>query len=120
MLEEGSQLNVGNKELQIDRAMDPSEYLSGACFGRGGITDTPLPPLMSSSALSKQFIPLKPVALNPSSVRPAAPPVPEAAVPRRKVIDLEPVNLLSQQGTQLLKTQSDNGKGAQLYWTANW
>jgi DNA repair and recombination protein RAD54B len=111
---------VGNKELQIDRAMQPSEYLSGACFGRGGIVDTLLPPLTNSSALSKQFIPLKPVALNPYCVRPAAPPDPGASVSRRKVIDLEPVNLLSQQVTQPQKAQSENGNDAQSYWTANW
>jgi len=111
---------VGNKELQIDRAMQPSEYLSGACFGRGGIVDTPLPPLTNSSALSKQFIPLKPVALNPSCVRPAAQPDPGASVSRRKVIDLEPVNLLSQQVTQPQKAQSESGNDAQSYWTANW
>jgi DNA repair and recombination protein RAD54B len=119
VLGEGSQLHVGNKELQIDRAMQPSEYLSGACFGRGGIIDTPLPPLTNSTALSKQFIPLKPVALNPSFIRPPAPPKPEASVSRRKVIDLEPVSLLSQQVVQP-KAQSESGNDIQSYWTANW
>jgi len=119
VLEEGSQLHVGNKELQIDRAMQPSEYLSGACFGRGGIVDTPLPPLTNSIALSKQFLPLKPVALNPSFVRPPAPPKPEASVPRRKVIGLEPVSLLSQQVMQP-KVQSESSNDTQSYWTVNW
>jgi DNA repair and recombination protein RAD54B len=119
VLEEGSQLHVGNKELQIDRAMQPSEYLSGACFGRGGIIDTPLPPLANSTALSKQFIPLKPVALNPSFVRPPAQPKPETSVSRRKIIDLEPVNLLSQQLVQP-KAQQESSNDTQSYWTANW
>jgi DNA repair and recombination protein RAD54B len=110
---------VGNKELQLDRAMQSSEYLSGACFGRGGIIDTPLPPLTNSTALSKQFIPLKPVALNPSFVRPPPLPKPEASVSRRRVIDLEPVSLLSQQGMQP-KAQSESGNDTQSYWTANW
>ena len=120
MLEEGSQLSLGNKELEIDRAMQPSEYLSGACFGRGGIVDSSLPPLTNSTALTKQFIPLKPVALNPSVVRPPALPESEASVSQKKVIQLEPVNLLSQQVTQPPKAQSESGNDAQSYWTANW
>ncbi|KAH9998501.1 P-loop containing nucleoside triphosphate hydrolase protein [Russula compacta] len=118
ILEEGSQLNVGNKELQIDRAMQPSEYLSGACFGRGGISDTPLPPLTNSTSLSKQFIPLRPVALNPSSVR--LPVQSDAAVSHRKAIDLEPISLLSQPVTLSSKAQSKGDNDAQSYWTANW
>jgi DNA repair and recombination protein RAD54B len=111
---------LGNKELLIDRAMQPSEYLSGACFGRGSIVDSSLPPLTNSTALTKQFIPLKPVALNQSVVRPPAPPESEASVSRRKVVELEPVNLLSQHATQSSKAQSESGNDAQSYWTANW
>jgi DNA repair and recombination protein RAD54B len=117
-LEEGTQLNVGNKELQIDRAMQPSEYLSGSCFGRGGIGDRPLPPLTNSTALSKQFTPLKPVALNPSSVRPPTPR--EASFSQRKVIELEPIDLLSRPVTPSSRTESGGDDGAQSYWTANW
>ena len=95
--------------------MQASEYLSGACFGRGGISDTQLPPLTNSAALSRQFTPLKPVALNPPTVRPSAPPV--ASVSQRKVIELEPVNLLSQPA-KVLSKEGDND--AHLYWTANW
>jgi DNA repair and recombination protein RAD54B len=100
--------------------MQPSEYLSGACFGRGGIVDSSLPPLTNSTALTKQFIPLKPVALNPSLLRPPAPPESEASVSRKKVIELEPINLLSQQVKQPLKAQSESRSEAQSYWTANW
>ncbi|KAH9961299.1 P-loop containing nucleoside triphosphate hydrolase protein [Russula dissimulans] len=118
VLEEGFQINLGNKELQLDRAMQPSEYLSGACFGRGGTSDTPLAPLATSSALSKQFVPLKPVALNPYSMRP---PVSHgASVLPRKPIDLEPINLLSRPVTPSSKAQSEGGNDAQSYWTANW
>jgi hypothetical protein len=94
-----------------------SEYLSGACFGRGGFADTQLSPLTNSAALSRQFTPLKPVALNPPTVRPPAPPV--ASVSQRKVIELEPVSLLSQPVKTLSKVHSEDND-AHLYWTANW
>jgi hypothetical protein len=100
--------------------MQPSEYLSGACFGRGSIVDNSLPPLTNSTALTKQFIPLKPVALNRSVVRHPAPPESEASVSQRKVVELEPINLLSQQVIQSPKTQSESANDAQSYWTANW
>jgi hypothetical protein len=118
VLEEGAHLTVGNKELHLDRAIEPSEYLSGSCFGRGGTGDTPLPPLTSSTALSKQFIPLKPVALNPSSVRLSA--SREASIPQRKVIELEPINLLSPPVVLSSRAESEGGHNAQSHWTANW
>jgi hypothetical protein len=98
--------------------MQTSEYLSGACFGRGGFADTQFPPLTNSAALSRQFTPLKPVALNPPTVRPPAPPVP--SVSQRKVIELEPVSLFSQPAKTLSKARSEGDHDAHLYWTANW
>lgn len=118
ILENGVQLTVGNKELEIDRAMQPSEYLSGACFGRGGTSDAPLPPLTNSVSLSRQFVPLRPVALNPSTIRP--PTAPESSVSRRKAIDLEPVSLLSGPTSSSSKGQSGGDDDSQTYWTANW
>ncbi|KAI9442270.1 SNF2 family N-terminal domain-containing protein [Lactarius indigo] len=118
VLESGVQLTVGNKELEIDRAMQPSEYLSGACFGRGDMSDAPLPPLTNSVSLSRQFVPLRPVALNPSTVRP--PTAPKISVSQRKVIELEPVTLLSEPTASSSKEQPGSGDNAQSYWTANW
>jgi DNA repair and recombination protein RAD54B len=118
VLESGVQLTVGNKELEVDRAMQPSEYLSGACFGRGGMGDAPLPPLTNSVSLSKQFVPLRPVALNPSTIR--LPSAPESSVSQRKVIELEPVSLLSRPTGPSSKGQSGSDDDAQSYWTANW
>ena len=109
---------MGNKELQIDRAMQASEYLSGACFGRTGTSDIQPPPLTNSGALSRQFTPLKPVALNPTTVR--RPAQPKASVPQGKVIDLEPVNLLSQPAIPSSNVPLEGGNDADLYWTANW
>ena len=111
-------MSLGNKELLIDRAMQASEYLSGACFGRGGFADTQSLPLTNSAALSRQFTPLKPVALNPPTVCPPAPPA--ASVSRRKVIELEPVSLLSQPAKASSKVHSEGDNDAHLYWTANW
>lgn len=108
---------MGNKELQIDRAMQASEYLSGACFGRAGTGDIQLPPLTNSGALSRQFTPLKPVALNPTVHLPAPP---RASVSQGKVIDLEPVNLLSQPVIPSSNVTLEGGNDADLYWTANW
>ncbi|KAI9463687.1 P-loop containing nucleoside triphosphate hydrolase protein [Lactarius psammicola] len=118
ILENGVQLTVGNKELEIDRAMQPSEYLSGSCFGRGGTGDAPLPPLTNSVSLLRQFVPLRPVALNPSTIRP--PTAPESSVSLRKVIELEPVSLLSRPTAPSPKGQSGGDDDAQSYWTVNW
>jgi DNA repair and recombination protein RAD54B len=109
---------LGNKELQVDRVLQASEYLSGACFGRGGIGDMQLPRLTNSTALSRQFTPLRPVALNPPTVRLPAPPV--ASVSQGKAIDLEPVNLMSQPVLPSSKVHPEGGNDAHLYWTANW
>ena len=98
--------------------MQASEYLSGACFGRGGFADTQLPSLTNSAALSRQFTPLKPVALNPPTIRRPAPPV--ASVSQKKVIELEPVSLFSQPAKTLSKVHSEEDNNAHLYWTANW
>jgi DNA repair and recombination protein RAD54B len=117
LLESGAQLTLGNKELEIDRAMQPSEYLSGACFGRGGMGDAPLPPLTNSVSLAKQFVPLRPVALNPSAIR--LPTVPDSSVSQRKAIELEPVSLVSRP-TAPPKRESGHDDDAQSYWTANW
>ena len=117
MLENGVQLTVGNKQLELDRAMQPSEYLSGACFGRGGMGDAPLP-LTNSVSLSRQFVPLRPVALNPSTIRP--PTAAEPSIPQRKVIELEPVSLLSRSTAPPSKGQSGGDDDAQSYWTVNW
>jgi len=43
VLESGVQLTVDNKELEIDLAMQTSECLSGACFGRGGVLTLSVP-----------------------------------------------------------------------------
>ncbi|KAI0266687.1 P-loop containing nucleoside triphosphate hydrolase protein [Gloeopeniophorella convolvens] len=118
VLEEGAQLRVGNKELEIDRALQPSEYLSGACFGRGSIDVASLAPLTNSTALSKQFVPLKPVALNSTGTRVSI--LPAASGPQRKTIELEPVNLLSHSGAPPSKPPLLSGNDSQVYWTANW
>jgi DNA repair and recombination protein RAD54B len=73
-MKEGLQFSVGGKEVEIDRAVPRVDYLSGACFGRGPVLD-PGPSLSSSSALTRKFVPLKPVVLNPSTTlrKPSAP-----------------------------------------------
>ncbi len=98
--------------------MQASEYLSGACFGRSDLVEAQLPPLTNSASLSRQFTPLKPVALNPPTVRPPAPPA--ASVSQRKVIELEPVSLLSRPVKPSSKVHSEGDNDARLYWTANW
>ena len=58
-LGEGSELKLGDREMEIDCPVSRADYLSGACFGRG----TPFnPPIANSPGASKQFAPLKPNA----------------------------------------------------------
>ena len=65
-LEEGSQLSVGGKELEIDRSVARHEYLSGECFGRAGGGAGPIAS-SSSTSLAKKFTPLRPLTINPGT-----------------------------------------------------
>ncbi|KAI0344614.1 hypothetical protein BDW22DRAFT_1482814 [Trametopsis cervina] len=59
---DGSEFSLGGKELQIDRAIQASEYFSGTCFANGVVVNAPEPAttLRSSATAAKQFTPLKP------------------------------------------------------------
>ncbi|KAA1474331.1 hypothetical protein DENSPDRAFT_840910 [Dentipellis sp. KUC8613] len=115
---EGTQLTVGGKELEIDRSISRSEYLSGECFGRGPALLQNAPSLLSSSSLTKKFVPLKPVTMNASRAVKA----PSNPANGRKFIELEPVSLIStsSQPSSLHTSSSPVTSGTESYWTANW
>ena len=106
-LAEGSEFTVGSREVEIDHRLSREDFLSGRCFGRGGMPDT----LSTSSRLSaaKQFVPLRPKTLN-GDRNPAF----NAPAPEKRAVALEAVNLVSSAKTST-KTQSKD-----TYWTANW
>ncbi|KAJ7124910.1 SNF2 family N-terminal domain-containing protein [Mycena epipterygia] len=115
---EGRNLVVGGKDIELDRAITRTEYLSGTCFGDstpyssvqvvGSSTSKP-------TALSKQFVPLK--IKTSTTSRPQA----STSVPDRRVVPLQPVDLLSSViGNKSPKKALPTIKVEDSYWTANW
>ncbi|KAG6378110.1 P-loop containing nucleoside triphosphate hydrolase protein [Boletus reticuloceps] len=103
-VEEGGQYLFGGKEIGIDHPISRADYLSGKCFGRGSkVTSSSAAP--SAPTIQKQFVPLKPSNL-------ATP----YKTPTKKVVDLQPVNLLTGQSS----TTAQEPRGSKSYWTANW
>ena len=109
-ISEGVNFSVGSKELEVDHPVSRGEFLSGSCFGSNGFSS----PVQgqSSSASAKQYIPLRPKAIN--SFR--APAFKAALTAQEKQgVQLEPVSLVSsaeQRGAQ--------PKVRDSYWTVNW
>ncbi|KAF8557976.1 hypothetical protein OG21DRAFT_1494290 [Imleria badia] len=102
--EEGGEYLFGGKEVGIDHPISRADYLSGKCFGRGSkVASSAATP--STSTIQKQFVPLKPSNL-------ATP----YKTPTKKVVDLQPVNLISGQSN----TTAPEPRGSKSYWTANW
>ncbi|KAI0638193.1 P-loop containing nucleoside triphosphate hydrolase protein [Trametes polyzona] len=107
-LAEGSEFTLGSREVEIDHRLSREDFLSGRCFGRGGIPEVSASSLRPSAA--KQFVPLKPRTLN-GGKNPAyiVPPPAE-----KRGVALEAVNLVSAEKSAA-KSDVKNS-----YWTANW
>ncbi|KAJ7048171.1 P-loop containing nucleoside triphosphate hydrolase protein [Mycena amicta] len=102
--EQGRNLTVGGKELELDRSITREEFLSGECFGNSTVSI----PVASSSAISKStaskpFVPMKP-----------------RSHPQTKAVPLQPVDLLSTVNNQQPKVTVNLQGGDASYWTANW
>ena len=109
-LAEGSEFTVGSREVEIDHRLSREDFLSGRCFGRGGLPDAHT----TSSHLSaaRQFVPLRPKTLNGDRNPAYNAPAPVAS--EKRAVALEAVNLVSSAKTPT-KTHSKD-----TYWTANW
>lgn len=106
---EGCNFTVGNKELEIDCSVERRDFLSGKCFGRGSLSSPAAAMSSSLGAASKQFIPMRPKALN-SFKTPTT-----AATPERRGVQLEAIDLVSS------AEKSSPKPGVQAsFWTANW
>ncbi|KAI1786543.1 P-loop containing nucleoside triphosphate hydrolase protein [Ganoderma leucocontextum] len=109
-LAEGLEFTLGSKEIEIDHQLSRQDFLSGRCFGRGGISDTSTS--LSRPSTAKQFIPLKPKILN-GGKNPAYI-VPSVAEKEKRGVDLEPVSLANSSKSAQKSAARDS------YWTANW
>ncbi|CDO75591.1 hypothetical protein BN946_scf184858.g31 [Trametes cinnabarina] len=107
-LAEGSEFTVGSREVEIDHKLSREDFLSGRCFGRGGIPDSP--GLLSKPGPAKQFIPLRPKALNGGK----NPPYTALSVSGKRGVALEAVSLVSTEQPSQRSGRKDT------YWTANW
>ncbi|TBU32764.1 P-loop containing nucleoside triphosphate hydrolase protein [Dichomitus squalens] len=110
-LAEGVEFTLGSKEIEIDHQLNRQDFLSGRCFGRGGISDTSVSTSRPSAV--KQFVPLKPKTLN--GVKNPAYIVPSVTEKeKRSSVDLEPVGLVTSSNT------GQSTPARESYWTANW
>ncbi|KAI9001004.1 SNF2 family N-terminal domain-containing protein [Trametes punicea] len=109
-LVEGSEFTLGSREVEIDHRLSREDFLSGRCFGRG-ITESPAA-ASSRPGAAKQFIPLRPKALNggknPAYIAPSA------AETEKRCVALEAVSLVS------VQKSSPESHNRSTYWTANW
>lgn len=111
---DGATYLLNGKDIEIDRRIPREEYLSGACFGRGPAVVYPVAAPSTSGTLTKKFVPLKPMVLNPAVVK-----RPSTAASSSKVA-LEPVGLLASTENMPARASSSKSSGNDTYWTANW
>ena len=100
----GEEYQFGGKEIGIDHPISRADYLSGRCFGHDSsplITSCPAP--VNTSALSRQFKPLK------TSISYKTPAF------KKTAIELEPVGFISKGSGHPLQDRA-----IQSSWTANW
>ncbi|KAI0750810.1 P-loop containing nucleoside triphosphate hydrolase protein [Daedaleopsis nitida] len=111
-LAEGVEFVLGSREVEIDHRLSREDFLSGRCFGRGGLHDAPVS-MQALPSAAKQFVPLRPRTLN-GGKNPAyaVPPPPEK---EKRGVDLEPIGLVSSQQSAHKKHVARNS-----CWTANW
>ncbi|KAJ6607761.1 SNF2 family N-terminal domain-containing protein [Mycena sp. CBHHK59/15] len=114
---EGRSLVVGGKDVELDIAITRADFLSGACFGSGTTYSaaTASSSTNKPTALSKQFVPLK---IKSTTSLPST----ANGVSERKVLPLQPVDLLStlNNDTKSPKNAFPTIKVEDSYWTANW
>ncbi|RPD67158.1 hypothetical protein L226DRAFT_549783 [Lentinus tigrinus ALCF2SS1-7] len=110
-LAEGVEFSLGNREIEIDHQLLRTDFLSGRCFGRGGIAETSAAANSRPSA-AKQFVPLRPKTLNGG--RSSAYIAPQAEEKEKRGIELEAVNLVGSEKSTQKSLIRDS------YWTANW
>ncbi|TFK75322.1 hypothetical protein BDN72DRAFT_511952 [Pluteus cervinus] len=81
-LVEGTNFELGGRELELDRSIAEQEYLTGACFGRFGMDTTPVV-RENQPNTTKPFKPLKP-SLPTSSISPKQTPIQSELPPSSK------------------------------------
>lgn len=114
-LSEGISFKVGEKDIEIDREVSRADFLSGACFGRAACMPAESSIPARQSALTKQFVPLKPAVLNASHS-----PYDVSSRSGRHHIPLEPIDLIAVSNASAEKNFLPQSKGRDSHWTANW
>lgn len=106
---EGKNIKVNGKELELDRAISESEYLSGTCF-TGTASGALLPTSLSSTGLAKQFAPLK---INSTTTKSKSNFV--QAKPKPGPVVQPPLPMAGPSAQSATGTQTKES-----HWTANW
>ena len=110
-LYEGRTFCVSTKEIELERSLTKSEYLSGQCFGGSNIMTCPESAPNSEVRLSRQFVPLKMIC----------PPSLNLSVPESK--HSVPIQFITPSSTaQECSSKSDDAslESGASHWTVNW
>ncbi|KAJ3826895.1 SNF2 family N-terminal domain-containing protein [Lentinula raphanica] len=111
-LSDGKLLNIGGKDVELDRQISKQEYLSGTCFGTRSVVITQPAQETIKSASAKTFIPptirkAKP-NIEHSNQSSSTPPFTTELLPSRK-------------SNENLKSEPSTAESAKpSYWAANW
>ncbi|KLO18384.1 hypothetical protein SCHPADRAFT_899782 [Schizopora paradoxa] len=115
----GTMLMMQGREMEVDCAVSRDEYLSGRVFGRGGLSTTAPdnsgpPTSVSSSKLTKKFVPLRPVTNNAPLQRQQG--ASGTSIPKpRQGVELELVDLVNSSTKASRKDAS-----IKTHWIAHW
>lgn len=109
-LHEGRTFYVATKEIELERPLTKSEYLSGRCFDAPGVS-TGSPSVPNNGGLSRQFVPLK---INYPPILPSGISESKRSAPMR------PADPLLAVGNSSLLKEHTGLENSASHWTANW
>jgi len=102
---EGRNLSVASKEIELERTIPRSQFLSGLCFGRANTITIASPPVLSNTHAVKKFIP-------PSNSRGPS----ENSVNLVNKLELEDESMPTPNNKGLSNTTNQPSS----HWAANW
>ena len=112
-LHEGKTFFVSNKQIELERPLTKSQYLSGQCFGAYNITTGSASASSNTAKLSRQFVPLK---INSSLI-----PNPSISVESKQGTHMQALaSLPTAQDHSVIQEERLDPKYGTSHWTANW
>ena len=103
---EGRNLSFASKEVELERTIPRSQFLSGLCFGRTTTIMVSPPPVLSNTRTVKKFIPPSSNSQGPSENL--------VNVVHKLEVQDESMPTSTTKGFSVIKNQPSS------HWTANW